>query len=77
MTPEEKFESVRSQMLEMWRKHQAADIDCPYCLKVLPNGEESCCGTLQRAVDVIIEWKQMQDKLAFANRVLEQSKLVQ
>jgi len=77
VTSEEKFEFVREQMLTVWRKHQMLDMECPYCLAMVPKGQPVCCGTMQRAVEVIIEWKLLQEKIEFANRVLEQSKLVQ
>ena len=76
MTGEEKLEFVRDQMQEIWRTGQEKHVHCPYCLTTVAIGKPACCGTLHRAVNAVIEAREMVDRIEFANKILERSSLV-
>ena len=76
MTGQEKLEFVRDQMQEIWRTGQEKHVHCPYCLTTVAIGKPACCGTLHRAVNAVIEAREMVDRIEFANKILERSSLV-
>ena len=76
MTGKEKLEFVRDQMQEIWRTGQEKHVHCPYCLTTVAIGKPACCGTLHRAVNAVIEAREMVDRIEFANKILERSSLV-
>jgi len=39
-------------------------------------GQPACCGTLYRAVNAVIEAREMVDRFEFANKIRERSNLV-
>ena len=77
MTGQEKLEFVRNQMQEIWRTGQEKHVHCPYCLTTVAVGQPACCGTLYRAVNAVIEAREMVDRFEFANKIRERSNLVQ
>jgi hypothetical protein len=73
MTPEAKLEFVREQMVRMWEEKRELEISCPYCLSVVPAGSSACCGTLERAVNAILENQEIAERLERAYRIAEKA----
>jgi hypothetical protein len=71
----EKLRFVREQMETMWREKREREISCPYCLSVVPVGAPVCCGTLQRAVNAILQAQDAVDRLDKARRIQEIARL--
>jgi hypothetical protein len=67
----DKLAFVREQMERMWLEKRELELNCPYCLSIVPVGASACCGTLQRAVNAILEAQSVADKLDQARRIQE------
>jgi hypothetical protein len=71
----DKLAFVREQMARMWAQDRELELSCPYCLSVVPVGASVCCGTLQRAVNAILEAQDVVDKLDRAKRIHELARI--